>query len=96
MSHRPCYLPFLLFVLAYYSDVAMPGSATDQTRIWTIALTEYVFMAGAVFIVNAKDGVCSTYYSVNLRFDHTSGGGDVYCKCQGRSLLDLLYRELPA
>lgn len=47
-----------LFVLAYYSGGAMRGSAMDQTRIWTIDMTEYVFMAGAMSIVGDKDGAC--------------------------------------
>lgn len=30
-------------------------------------------MAGATFIVNAKDRACSTYYAGNRRFAHVSG-----------------------
>lgn len=52
----------------------MTGSAADQTRIWIIALTNFLFTAGAVFFVNAKAGACSTYYSGNLRYDHVSEG----------------------
>lgn len=50
----------------------MRGSAAYQTRIWTIALTVYVFMAGAMFIVNAKDGACLNYYTGNLWIEHVS------------------------
>lgn len=34
----------------------------DQTSIWTIALAEYVFIIRVMFIVNSKEGVCSTYH----------------------------------
>lgn len=59
-------LPALLFfpspfVPACYISVAMRGSAADQTQVRTIALSEFVFMTGAMFIVNIKDGVCLTY-----------------------------------
>lgn len=41
-------LPFVAstFVPAYYSAVALCDSAADQARICTVALTEFVFMAG--------------------------------------------------
>lgn len=32
----------------------MRGSTTDKTNIWTIDSTEYIFIAGAMFIVNLK------------------------------------------
>lgn len=31
-------------------------------------------MAGAMLIVNAKDGECARYYTGNHWFDHMSGG----------------------
>lgn len=58
----------------HYSGVAMWGSVAEDTRIWTIALTEYVFMVEVMFIVNARDGAYATYYTGNLRFNHVSGG----------------------
>lgn len=72
IQYEPLTLLFVRssFVLAYYSVVAMRGSAADQIRIWTIALSEYVFMARAMFIVNAKNGACSTYHIGNLQLSH--------------------------
>lgn len=76
MQYEPPNLLFIpsTFVLAYYNFVAMPGFTADQTMIWIISLARYVFTAGVMFIVTAKDGVCPTYYSGNLRFDHVSSG----------------------
>lgn len=45
----------LQFVLANYNGGAIRGAASDQTRIWHTVLTEYVFMEGAIFIVNAEN-----------------------------------------
>lgn len=45
------------------------GSADDQIRVWTIALTLYVFMTGAMFVVGARDGVCPSHYILKPRFD---------------------------
>lgn len=66
-------LVLVRLVLSLYSGVALCGSAADQTRIWTTALMEFVFMAGEMFIVNANVGDCSTYYSGVLLFYHVSG-----------------------
>lgn len=76
MQYEPLTLFFVFspFVLAYYSGVAMQGSGASQTRIWTIALTEFVFIARAMFIVNDKDGACLICYTGSLRFDHVSWG----------------------
>lgn len=49
-------------------------STTDKIRIWKITLAEYVFMAGLMFIINAKDGACQIYYTRNLQFDLVSRG----------------------
>lgn len=38
-----------------------------------IALTKYVFLAGLVFVVNAKDEACISYYTHDPRFDHVNG-----------------------
>lgn len=47
----------------------MRGSAADPTQVWTIALTEFVFMACVMFIINVQYGAYSMYYTGNLRFD---------------------------
>lgn len=54
------------------SGPAMRGSTGYQTRIWTIAPTEFVFSIGVMFIVIAKNIACSTYYSESLLIDHGS------------------------
>lgn len=59
-------------ILAYYSGFAIRGSTDDQTRVWTIALTEYVFMAGYMFLINARDGAYLSYYTYNSWFDNLS------------------------
>lgn len=52
----------------------MWGSAADQTRIWTVALTEYILYGGVMHIVNDEEETCPKYYTGNLRFHHVSGG----------------------
>lgn len=59
-------------VLAYYSGVLYAGSGADNTRVWTVSLTEPLSMARAMF-VNTKAGACSMYYTGTLRFDHVTG-----------------------
>lgn len=43
--------------MAYYSSLELRYFANDQSRIWQIALTGYVVMSGAIFVLNAKDYV---------------------------------------
>lgn len=38
-----------------------------------MALTEYVFIARAMFVINDGDGACSSYYTYNTRFDLIGG-----------------------
>lgn len=52
----------------------MQGRPADQTRMWPIALTEYVLIEAATFIMNAKDKNDLNYYTGSHRFDHASGG----------------------
>lgn len=47
----------------------MQGFGADQTRVWTFALTEFVPMAGAMFIINDIWEACSTHYTGNLLLD---------------------------
>lgn len=68
-------MPSLLFVptplvLPYYIGLALRGSVDDQTSIWTMVLTEYVFMAGAMFVSNAREGTSPSYYTYNPRSNH--------------------------
>lgn len=65
-------VPILLFVpmtyiLAHYSGLVIRGSADDQTDVWTVALTEYVFMSGSMLVINVQNGVCLSYYTSNSR-----------------------------
>lgn len=52
----------------------MWGSAVDQTLTWTNTVKKVILMVVAMFMVYAKDGACSTYYTGNLLFDHVPGG----------------------
>lgn len=49
------------------------GFVDDQARIWTMALTGTVFMAGALLFNNVRDGACARYYTYITRFDHIWG-----------------------
>lgn len=43
------------FIPSQYGSLAWQGSADDKSRVWTVAWTEYKFMAGTLFVVSAKD-----------------------------------------
>lgn len=60
------------FLQAYYSGVALRGSGSDQTRIWAIAVVEYVGMAGAIFIRSSEKVTCTSYHSGNIQFEPVS------------------------
>lgn len=60
-------------ILAYYSRLVTRSSADDQTSVSTIALTEYAFMCGTLFVNNARDWACPSYYTSNSRFHNRSG-----------------------
>lgn len=36
-------------------------------------MTKYVFMAGSMFVKNARNGACHSYYPYNFRFDNLIG-----------------------
>lgn len=57
----------------YHSRQALQGSADKQTRILTFTLTKCVFIVGAMLVVNAMDGGCTSYYTYNRRFNHIGG-----------------------
>lgn len=61
------------FILTNYSGLLLLGSAEDQTRVWTISLSEYVFMSSAMFVIGARNGACTSYYTLNHWFDNLSG-----------------------
>lgn len=84
----PFFVPSM-FVMAYYCSVAMRGYPTDRTRAWTDALIEFKFTTGTRFIVNVKDGACSTYSFVNLRFENVFG--ELLFQLPARILDTLLY-----
>lgn len=44
-------------MLAYCSVLSLHGSADEVKLVWAITLTEYMFMAGAIFVVNGSDGL---------------------------------------
>lgn len=70
----------------------MRGSATEQTEIWTIALTDFVFMAGVMFIVNDKDAACLTCDTENFRFQKVFGW--IRFRLSAKILDTLLYSGL--
>lgn len=70
-----------LFILANYGGLVVRGTVDDQTRVWTIVLTEYVFMAGAMitehvyiadamFVFNATDVACPSNYTYISQYDN--------------------------
>lgn len=59
-------------MLWYYTGYVLNGSANDKTRLWKIALTKYVSLAGLMLVINAKDEAHASYYTHNPRFDHVS------------------------
>lgn len=67
------FVPFTIVLLNYGGD-AVRDSDADQTKIWTIGLAEYVFMAKAMFIVSTKHGACVISYTQNLCFDRVTSG----------------------
>lgn len=74
-----CEPPTLLFISSpfvrlYYSGLSVRCSAADQTNVWTIALTELVFIFGATFSIKGKDVAWSTYYTENIWLDYLSEG----------------------
>lgn len=54
-------------VLSYHNELVSFASANDQPRVWMIALTEHVYMAGVAFFSNGKEGVCTGYYTHNTQ-----------------------------
>lgn len=60
-------------ILSYFSVVAVQDSANDNTCISTIVLTEYVFMAGAMFVATSRDKSNLRYNTLIPRFDKLSG-----------------------
>lgn len=57
-----CALQTMIFyrspsVPIYNSGVAMRGFAVEQTWIWIIVLTQFVFVVRAMFIENVKNGL---------------------------------------
>lgn len=60
-------LVFLLvatsLILSYYSGSSLRRPTDNRTRLWTIALAELVFMPGAMFVINGRDGFCPRYHT---------------------------------
>lgn len=48
------------------------GSADDKTTVWSPARTEYVFMAGGMFVINARDSAIPKYYTFDAGLDNLS------------------------
>lgn len=56
-------------ILSYYSGLALRSSVEDRTSVWNIALTEYVFMAFEMFVINARARAFPRYYTLHADFD---------------------------
>lgn len=51
----------------------MQGSADDRSRVWEMALSEYVFISGTIFLVNARGYSTPRHYTLNFRLDQVCG-----------------------
>lgn len=70
--------PVLLFVtrppgLSYYIALVVKGSPDDKRRLSTITLTEYVFLADVMVVINATDGACASYCTQKPGIDDVEG-----------------------
>lgn len=65
-------LPITL-LFSYYYGLALQKSADDHNCIWTMALTDYVFMVRAILVINAWEGSCPRYYNYNARLYNIRG-----------------------
>lgn len=78
-----CDAPVLLIVpqpsvLSFYTGLVLKGSADYKTLLWTIDLTEYVFLTVVIFVINVKDCAYGSYDTHNPRFDRV-GGSLLFC-----------------
>lgn len=62
-----------ILVMTHLTHLVLRGSDDDWMRVWTIALTEYAFMSGAVFLVKPSDGACPSYFTLNPEFENMGG-----------------------
>lgn len=76
-------------ILYYYSGLALRVSTDDTTCVWGIELTEHVFMACALFLINARYDACLRYYMLNILFDSLTAG--VLCRLSDKVLDSLRY-----
>lgn len=65
--------PFPPFASSYERGITMWSFVHHQTRIWTIAITEYVPMARGMFTMNAQNRSSGSYCIGSLSFDNVSG-----------------------
>lgn len=48
-------------ILWYYNRSLLKDLADDKMQLWTMPLTEYVFLACLQLVINAKDGAYASY-----------------------------------
>lgn len=60
--------------MASCKRLVIPDSSNDQTHVWTISFTEFVFKALLMFVINARNWCCPNYYPSNSSLDVLSGG----------------------
>lgn len=61
-------------VVADYSELVMRISVEDKTHICAIAITGYVSIAAAIFLINTEDGAYLSSYTGSNQLDSLSGG----------------------
>lgn len=88
--------PVLLFVLtslilSYYSGLALQCSAENRTGICIIAITEYVFMADAMLVINGRDRACPRYYTLNTQLSRLGGRRVILPFQQGSGRTEFLW-----
>lgn len=62
-----------LLALYYYSRLTVRGSTDDNTRVWTIALRLYLFLASAGLVINIMDELSPQYHTLKTGIDSLSG-----------------------
>lgn len=59
---------------AVFNLLFLCGSTNGGTHIWTIGLSEDVFVTVSIFVTNARDGAYFVCYIRKHQFDNETGG----------------------
>lgn len=52
------------------SELMMQGPTEDHSHLWSIVVTEYDFLKGAIFIANSQDGKDSNLFRGGVASDN--------------------------